>query len=55
MWNNFGQKLHSFITQILREINFADSRSVTFAIFTRLEALNFDIYELLQFLKAEIY
>ena len=49
-------KFHDFsITQILREINFGDSRSAKSAILTHLEALNFDFYEFLHFLKAEIY
>ena len=43
------------ITQILREIIFRDSRSAKFAILTHSEALNFDFYEFLHFLKAEIY
>ena len=49
-------KFHDFsITQILREINCGDSRSAKSAILTHLEALNFDLDELLHFLKAEIY
>ena len=48
-------KFHNFsITQILREINFWKSRSAKCAILTHLEALNFDFYEFLNFLKAEI-
>ena len=48
-------KFHDFsISYILREINFWDSRSVKSAILTHLEALNFDIYAFLNFLKAEI-
>ena len=43
------------ITQILREINFRDSRSAKSTILTHLEALNFDFYAFLHFLKAEIY
>ena len=35
------------ITQILCEINFGDSRSAKSAVFTHLEALNFDLYEFL--------
>ena len=36
-------KFHDFsITQILREINFEDSRSAKFAILPHLKALNFD-------------
>ena len=42
------------IIQILREINFEDSRSAKSAILTRLEALNFNFHEFLHFLKAEI-
>ena len=39
-------KFHDFsITQILREINFEDSRSAKTAILTHLEALNFAIFE----------
>ena len=38
-------KFHDFsITQILREINFGDSRSAKYAILTYLEALNFGFY-----------
>ena len=49
-------KLQDFhVTQILREINFGDSRSTKAAILTHLEALNFASYEFLHFLKAEIY
>ena len=48
-------KFHDFsITQILCEINFRDSRSAKSAIITHLEALNFDFYEFLHFLKGEI-
>ena len=48
-------KFHRFsITQILREINFGDSRSAKKAISLLLEALNFEFYEFLHFLKAEI-
>ena len=39
--------------QILREINFGDSKSAKSAILTHLEDLNFDFYEFLHFLKAE--
>ena len=46
-WQDFST------TQILREIKFWDSRSAKSAIVTILEALNFDLYELLHFLKAE--
>ena len=49
-------KFHDFsITQILREINFVDSRSAQSAISTHLDALNFDNNDFLHFLKAEIY
>ena len=49
-------KFHHFsITQILREINFRVSKSAKSAIFTHLEALNFDLYEFLHFSDAEIY
>ena len=48
-------KFHDFsITQILREINFGDSRSAKSAILTHLEALKFDFLEFLHFMKAEI-
>ena len=43
------------ITQILREINFRDSRTAKSAFFAILEALNLDFYEFLHFLKSEIY
>ena len=49
-------KFHNFsIIQILREINFRYSRSAKSTISTNWEALNFDFYEFLHFLKAEIY
>ena len=49
-------KCHDFsITQISREINFRDSRSAKSAILTYFEAPNFDFYEFLHILKAEIY
>ena len=49
-------KFHDFcITQILREIDFGDSRSAKFAISKNLEVLNFAFHEILHFLKAEIY
>ena len=41
-------------TPILRETNFWDPRSSNFCHITHLEALNFDFYEFLRFLKAEI-
>ena len=48
-------KFHEFsITEILREINFGDSRSGKPAILTHLEAVNFHFYELLYFLNAGI-
>ena len=43
------------ITQKLREISFWDFVSAKSAILTHLEALNFDFYAFLHFLKAEIY
>ena len=42
------------ITQILREINYGDSRGVKSAFLTHSETLNFDFHELLHFLDAEI-
>ena len=42
------------VIQILREINFEESRSSKTAILGILEALNFDFYKFLHFLKAEI-
>ena len=48
-------KFHDFsLTQILREINFWDSRSTKSAILTHLEALYFDFNEFWHILKAEI-
>ena len=38
------------IAQILREINFGDSRSAKSAILPHLQALNFDCHEFLHFL-----
>ena len=43
------------ITDILRVINFKDSRSAKSAILTHLEPLNYNLYEFLHFLKPEIY
>ena len=43
------------IAQILREINFEDSRSAKSAILAHLEALNFGFLGFLHFLKAAIY
>ena len=49
-------KIYDFsITQILREINFWDSRSAKSAILTHIEALNFDFYEFLHSLETEMY
>ena len=49
-------KFHTFaITQILREINLWNSRGAKSAILIHLEAQEFDFYEFLHFLKAEIY
>ena len=48
------QKFHDFsITQIIREINFGDSRSAKYVIFTHFVARNSDFYEFLQVLKAD--
>ena len=48
-------KFHDFsITQILREINFRDSRSAKSAIFTHLDALKFDPNNFFHSLEAEI-
>ena len=54
-------KFHDFsITQILREINFGDSRSFMTAIFAILEALNFDglvnfsLQKLQMFIKSKL-
>ena len=43
-----------FLTQILREINFCDSRVAKSAILTLLKVPNFDFYEFLHVLKAEV-
>ena len=43
------------VTQILREIKVGMSRVTKFAILTFFEDQNFDFYEFLHFLKAEIY
>ena len=49
-------KLQDFsVNQILREINFVSSGCAKSAILTHSVALNFDIYEFLHFLKAEMY
>ena len=49
-------KIQDFpVTQILREINFGDSRSAKTAVFAIFGALNFDFYEYLHFSKTEIY
>ena len=42
------------IIQILREIKFEDFQSAKSAILPHLEALNFDYYNVLHFLKAEM-
>ena len=44
-----------FLSLILREIHFGDSRSSKTAILTHFEALNLDFHELLHFLKADIF
>ena len=43
------------ITLILRQIIFGDFRNAKFTISTHLEALNFDVYDFLHFMKAKIY
>ena len=49
-------KFHDYcIIQILREIRFEDFQSAKSATLPHLEALQFDYYEFLHFLKAEIY
>ena len=53
-WHTKVWKFHNFsITQILREINFWDSRSAKSAFLTHSAAMNFDVYELLHFWEAE--
>ena len=48
-------KLQDFsVTQILREIKVGQSRNTKSAILTHLETLNFNFYEILHFLEAEI-
>ena len=55
MGHNTVWKFQYFsITQILREIKVSEFRSSKTAIFTNKEALNFDLYEILHILKAEI-
>ena len=49
------ETVHSVeITQILREINFGDSKSAKSAMLTLLVALNFDLYEFFHISKAAI-
>ena len=56
MLHNTVWKCHDFsTTQILREIKFGDPWCEKSAIFTHLEALNFDFYEFFQFFVVEIY
>ena len=43
------------ITQFSREINLWDSINANFAILTHLQALNFEFYQFLHFLKAAVY
>ena len=43
------------VIQILREINFGEFKSTKYAILTHLEAMTFDFYAFLRYLKAEIY
>ena len=40
--------------RFLRENNFGGFKSAKYAILTHLEAVNFDLYEFLHFLKAQI-
>ena len=48
-------KFHDFsISQTLREIKFGESRNAKSAIFTHLEALNFDFNEYLHYFKVVI-
>ena len=55
-WEYTMGKYHDFsATQILREINYGVCRSVKSAISTHFEALNLDIFEVLHFLKVEIF
>ena len=57
----YESKMHSvkitefFVTQILREIKFGESRGSKSAISTHSMDLNFDICEFLHFLKVQIY
>ena len=55
MWKFHNCYLYLCITQILRGIDFEDSRCAKSAIATRLKALDFDIYDFLLFLKVDIY
>ena len=49
-------KFHDFsITHIFREIIFSNYGGLKTAILTQLEALNFDFYEFLHLMMAEIY
>ena len=49
-------KFHDFpITQILREINFEDSKSAKSAFLTHFESMNLEFYEFLHLVEAEIY
>ena len=55
-WVNTEWKFYNFcITQILRGINFGDSRCAKSAILRHLEALHSDCYEFLHFVGAEIW
>ena len=47
-------KSHNFLS-VKREINLGVLGSAKTAILTHLEALNFDLYEILNFLMAQIY
>ena len=49
-------KLHNFsVTHILREIKIGESRVSKSVILTNSEALNFEFYVFLHFLKIEMY
>ena len=50
-----GNSIAFLLLRFLREINFEESRSAKSALLAHLEALNFNLYEFLHFLKAKIY
>ena len=53
-WDTVWKFKNFSIAHILRETNWGDSSCVKSAILTHLEALNFDLYEFLHYLVAEI-